>query len=63
MNEPLIGNFEGIGIQFNILYDSIIVVEPIFRRTFRKSRIKSRDRIIKINGEQVTGLGYRQTGS
>ena len=29
MNEPLLGNFEGIGIQFNLLRDSIIVVEPI----------------------------------
>ena len=29
MNEPLEGNFEGIGIQFNILKDTLIVVSPI----------------------------------
>ena len=29
MNEPLEGNFEGIGIQFNILRDTIFVVSPI----------------------------------
>ena len=31
MNESLMGNFEGIGIQFNVLRDTIIVVEPISR--------------------------------
>ena len=29
MNEPLNGNFEGIGIQFNLLRDTIIVIEPL----------------------------------
>src|SRR5674536_301729 len=29
MNEPLNGNFEGIGVQFNLLRDSIIIIEPI----------------------------------
>src|SRR4030042_4332515 len=33
MNEPLLGNFEGIGIQFNILHDSVIVVDPISGRS------------------------------
>ena len=29
MNEPLEGNFEGIGIQFNILRDTIVVMNTI----------------------------------
>ena len=29
MNEPLQGNFEGIGISFNILEDTIFVISPI----------------------------------
>ncbi|HCY01193.1 MAG TPA: peptidase S41, partial [Bacteroidales bacterium] len=29
MNEPLEGNFEGIGVEFNILNDTLIVVNPI----------------------------------
>jgi len=29
MNEPLVGKFEGIGIQFNILNDTIMVTQPI----------------------------------
>ena len=29
MNEPLVGNFEGIGIQFNLLFDTIFVISPI----------------------------------
>jgi len=62
MNEPLIGNFEGIGIQFNILYDSIIVVEPISGGPSEKVGLKAGDRIIKINGEQVTGIGISTNG-
>ncbi len=37
MNEPLIGNFEGVGIQFNILHDTLVVVSPIPGGPFRKS--------------------------
>ena len=29
MNEPLVGNFEGVGIQFNILHDTLLIVSPI----------------------------------
>jgi carboxyl-terminal processing protease len=29
MNEPLEGNFEGVGIQFNIYHDTLMVVSPI----------------------------------
>ncbi|HAS36808.1 MAG TPA: peptidase S41, partial [Flavobacteriales bacterium] len=28
MNEPLVGEFEGIGVQFNIHEDTILVVSP-----------------------------------
>ena len=28
MNEPLEGNFEGIGVQFNILEDTLVVIQP-----------------------------------
>ena len=57
MNEPLDGNFEGIGIQFNILRDSIIVVEPIAGGPSEKVGLRSGDRIVAIDGEQVAGIG------
>jgi carboxyl-terminal processing protease len=62
MNEPLLGNFEGIGIQFNILYDSIIVVEPISGGPSEKVGLRAGDRIVIIDSEKVTGIGITSSG-
>lgn len=62
MNEPLIGNFEGIGIQFNILNDTIIVIEPIAGGPSQKVGLRAGDRIIAINGEKVAGVNISTTG-
>lgn len=57
MNEPLEGNFEGVGIQFNILHDTLLVVSPISGGPSEKVGIQSGDKIIKIDGENVAGVG------
>ena len=57
MNEPLDGNFDGIGIQFNILRDSIIVVEPIAGGPSEKIGLRAGDKIVAIDKEQVAGIG------
>jgi carboxyl-terminal processing protease len=62
MNEPLNGNFEGIGIQFNLLRDTIIVIEPIPGGPSEKIGIHAGDRIVTIDGEKVTGVGISTTG-
>ena len=62
MNEPLNGNFEGIGIQFNILRDSIIVIEPISGGPSEKVGLKSGDRILSINKEKVYGIAITTAG-
>jgi carboxyl-terminal processing protease len=62
MNEPLNGNFDGIGVQFNLLRDSIIVVEPVAGGPSEKVGIKSGDRIITIDHEKVTGVNITTTG-
>jgi carboxyl-terminal processing protease len=62
MNEPLNGNFEGIGIQFNVLRDSIIVIEPIAGGPSEKVGLKAGDRILTINKEVVTGIGISTAG-
>jgi carboxyl-terminal processing protease len=62
MNEPLNGNFEGIGIQFNILRDSIIVVEPIAGGPSEKVGLRAGDRILTIDKEKVTGIGISTAG-
>ncbi len=62
MNEPLQGNFEGIGIQFNLLKDTIIVIEPISGGPSEKVGLRAGDRIISIDGENVTGIGISTNG-
>ncbi|HTX88901.1 MAG TPA: S41 family peptidase [Bacteroidales bacterium] len=54
-NEALVGNFEGIGVQFEILKDTITIVHPIPGGPSEKLGIMSGDKIIKINGEDVAG--------
>ncbi len=56
MNEPLDGNFEGIGIQFNIRKDTIVVVTPISGGPSEQVGIKAGDRIVKVDEEVVAGV-------
>ena len=62
MNEPLNGNFEGIGVQFNILRDSIIIVEPLSGGPSEKVGIKAGDRILNIDKEKVAGISITTSG-
>jgi carboxyl-terminal processing protease len=62
MNEPLNGNFEGIGVQFNLLRDSIIIVEPISGGPSEKVGIRAGDRILTIDKEKVTGINITTAG-
>ena len=56
VNEPLQGNFDGIGVEFNILNDTITVVNPINGGPSEKAGIQSGDKIIKVNGALVAGI-------
>ncbi len=62
MNEPLEGNFEGVGIQFNILNDTITVVSPISGGPSEKLGIQSGDKIVNIDGELVAGTKISNSG-
>lgn len=53
--EPLQGNFEGIGIQFNIYKDTILVVSPISGGPSEKLGIRSGDKFIYIDDSLVAG--------
>jgi carboxyl-terminal processing protease len=61
-NEPLEGNFEGIGVQFNLLKDTIIVVNTISGGPSEKVGIMSGDKIIVIDGENVAGVDIKNSG-
>jgi len=54
-NEELVGNFEGIGVQFEILRDTINIVHPIPGGPSERLGIMSGDKIVKIDTENVTG--------
>ncbi len=54
-NEPLLGSFEGIGVQFNIINDTIVVVSPIPDGPSEVVGILPGDKIISIDGESATG--------
>jgi carboxyl-terminal processing protease len=56
-DEPLNGNFEGVGIQFNIFRDTIMVVSPISGGPSEKLGIMAGDRIVTVDGEVVAGIG------
>lgn len=51
------GNFEGIGIEFNIFHDTIYVVTPLSGGPSENLGILPGDKIIKVNGENVAGVG------
>lgn len=54
-NEPLQGNFEGVGIQFQLFHDTILVVAAVPGGPSDKLGILAGDKIITINGEEATG--------
>ncbi len=53
--EPLTGNFEGIGISFQIYKDTLLVISPVLGGPSEKLGILAGDKIIKINGTEFTG--------
>lgn len=59
MNAPLVGNFEGIGIRFNIFNDTILVVNPIPGGPSEKLGIMAGDKIVTIEGKIVAGVGIK----
>lgn len=56
VNEPLMGNFEGIGVEFNILNDTITVVNPIIGGPSEKVGVMAGDKIIKVDGALIAGV-------
>jgi carboxyl-terminal processing protease len=56
MNEPLVGKFEGVGIQFNILDDTIMVTNTIPGGPSEKLGIMAGDRIVQIDTANVASV-------
>ena len=56
MNEPLQGNFDGIGISFNMLTDTLYVVEVIAGGPSQKVGLMAGDKIIFVNDTLIAGV-------
>ncbi|MEC9231469.1 MAG: S41 family peptidase [Bacteroidota bacterium] len=62
MNAPLKGSFSGVGIRFQILKDTIMVVQAIPGGPSEKVGLMAGDQIIKINDQLVAGIGMKNKG-
>ena len=60
--EPLVGNFEGVGITFQIFKDTIMVNEVIPGGPAQKVGVMDGDRIVKIADTIVAGIGMENEG-
>lgn len=55
IQEPLEGNFEGIGVEFMIQRDTLMVVSPIQGGPSEEAGIRAGDRIVAVDGEMIAG--------
>jgi len=60
-NERLVGNFEGIGIEFRVINDTIVVMHVIPGGPSEKIGLRSGDRIVGIEDELVAGVNISNT--
>ena len=56
MNEPLQGSFEGIGVQFNMVEDTLMVIQPVSNGPSEKVGIVAGDRIVTVNDTAIAGV-------
>ena len=56
MNEPLQGGFEGIGIQFQMIEDTLLVIQPVSGGPSEKAGILAGDRITQVNDTAIAGV-------
>jgi len=60
-NEKLVGNFEGIGISFNIFKDTLLVTTTISGGPSEKVGLRAGDRIIEVDEKMIAGIGLKNS--
>lgn len=61
MNEPLVGNFEGIGITFNIFKDTLLVTTTVAGGPSEKVGLRAGDRIVEVDSKNIAGIGLKNS--
>ena len=61
MNEPLQGNFEGVGISFGIFKDTLLVTSIIAGGPSEKAGLLTGDRIIEVDKKNIAGIGINNS--
>lgn len=61
MNEPLQGDFDGIGVQFNMISDTLVVIQPVVNGPSEKVGIVAGDRIVAVNDTAIAGVKMART--
>jgi carboxyl-terminal processing protease len=61
VNQQLNSSFDGIGIEFNILYDTLMVVNTIPGGPSEKVGMKAGDRILTVDGKNIAGIGIKNS--
>ena len=61
LNEPLTGNFSGIGITFNMNQDTLYVIQTVAGGPSERVGILAGDRIISVNDTTIAGVGMKNT--
>ncbi len=56
-NEDLRGNFDGIGVEFNVFNDTIVVITPLSGGPSEALGIQAGDKIIKVDDKNMAGVG------
>lgn len=60
MNEPLNGSFDGIGVQFNMVEDTLLIIQPVVKGPSEKVGILAGDRIITVNDTTIAGVKMKR---
>ena len=61
-NEKINGSFVGVGIRFQIMNDTLTVVQTIEGGPCEKVGVRAGDKIVEIDGEVVAGTGLQNSG-
>lgn len=56
LNESLQGSFDGIGVQFNMVEDTLLVIQPVLKGPSEKVGIMAGDRIVTVNDTAIAGV-------